>query len=240
MLLALAPAMALWAAALADSLGITHVLTELPMPATATSRPERLLLVDNFLTLTLVFPLLAALAGALATVSFDLRVASWEITASLRLPAPPWTLPQFVAAVLLVVAAVLFWRWQDIWRPTASSALTAFRAEEQTQSISMLKHPAALLPIAMCGAALAVVLVHLTFVGSAPQPDEGAEAHLWQLLMAGQVPIVAFFTFSSLARNPPFAVRVLGLQAAAALAALRLFTSCTGRGDGRLDECQHP
>jgi hypothetical protein len=44
----------------------------------------------------------------LATVSFDLRIARWEITASLRLPAPPWTLPQLVAAALLVVGVILF------------------------------------------------------------------------------------------------------------------------------------
>lgn len=38
--------------------------------------------------------------------------------------------------------------------------------------------------------------------------------------MAGQVPIVAFFVLTRVARNPGPAFRVLGLQAAAALAAL--------------------
>ena len=70
------------------------------------------------------------------------------------------------------------------------------------------------------GAAVAIVLIHLTFVGAAPQTDEGAEAHLWQLLMAGQIPIVVFFAFTRLSRNPQAALSVLGLQAAAALAAL--------------------
>ena len=107
-LIALTPAMALWAAALADSLGITHVLTGLAVPATASSRAERLLLLDAFLTLMLVFPLVAALSTLLATVSFDLRIANWEITASLRLPPPPWTLWQLVAAAFLLVAAMLF------------------------------------------------------------------------------------------------------------------------------------
>ena len=50
----------------------------------------------------------------------------------------------------------------------------------------MLKHPVALLRIAMSGAAVAIVLIHPTFVGAAPQTDEGTEAHLWQLLMAGR------------------------------------------------------
>jgi hypothetical protein len=84
----------------------------------------------------------------------------------------------------------------------------------------MLRHPIALIPIAMSGAAVAIVLAHLAFVGAAPQADEGTEAHLWQLLMAGQVPIVAFFALTQVARNPGPALRLLGLQVAAALAAL--------------------
>ena len=87
-------------------------------------------------------------------------------------------------------------------------------------SISMLKQPVALIPIAMSVAAISIVMVHLIFVGSAPQADEGVEAHLWQLLMAGQIPIMAFFAFTRLARDAGPALRVLGLQAFAALAAL--------------------
>jgi hypothetical protein len=107
-LVALLPATFLWAAALADSLEITHVLAEVPVSATATSHAERLLLVDTFLTVMLAFPLLAVLASVLATISFDLRIANWEVTARLRLPAPPWTLPQLAAAAFLLVAAILF------------------------------------------------------------------------------------------------------------------------------------
>ncbi len=84
----------------------------------------------------------------------------------------------------------------------------------------MLRHPIALIPIAMSGAAVAIVLLHLAFIGTAPQADEGTEAHLWQLLMAGQIPIVAFFALTRVARNPGQALSVLGLQVAAALAAL--------------------
>lgn len=105
---ALAPAIVLWAAALADSLGVTHLLNQLPVPTTASSRAERLLLLDTFLAVMLVFPLLAVLSTVLATVSFDLRVTSWEITVRLRLPSPPWSLPQLVSAALLAVAAILF------------------------------------------------------------------------------------------------------------------------------------
>ena len=55
---------------------------------------------------------------------------------------------------------------------------------------------------------------------AARQADEGAEAHLWQLLIVGQIPFVAFFAFTRLARDPGSALRVLGVQAAAAIAAL--------------------
>ncbi len=61
-----------------------------------------------------------------------------------------------------------------------------------------LKHPSAFLPIAMSLLAVAVILTHIARFGTAPQADEGTAAHLWQLLMAGQLPIVALFAFSCL------------------------------------------
>ena len=84
----------------------------------------------------------------------------------------------------------------------------------------MLKHPSAFLPVAMSVAALGTVLTFLALYGPAPQPDEGAAAHVWQILMAGQVPIVLFFAIRWLPRSPGRALRVLGLQVGAALAAL--------------------
>jgi hypothetical protein len=85
---------------------------------------------------------------------------------------------------------------------------------------STLKHPSAFLPVAMSLGALAVVLVHVALFGTAREPDEGTAAHLWQLLMAGQVPIVAFFAVTWLPRAPREALRVLALQLVAGLAAL--------------------
>jgi hypothetical protein len=74
----------------------------------------------------------------------------------------------------------------------------------------------------MSFAAFATVMVALATFGVAGirQPDEGLAAHIWQLLMAGQVPIVAFFAIRWLPRAPRQAVLVLGLQACAGLAAL--------------------
>src|SRR3989442_247647 len=85
---------------------------------------------------------------------------------------------------------------------------------------TMIKKPSAFLPVAMSFAALAVVLVHLAVSGPARQADEGTAAHLWQLLMAAQVPIVGFFAIRWLAESPRHALPVLALQAVAALAAL--------------------
>lgn len=82
-----------------------------------------------------------------------------------------------------------------------------------------IKTPGALIPIGMSLAALALVLVHFAKVGVVHEADEGAEAHLFQLLMAGQVPVVAFFAAKWLPRLPKQALLVLALQAAAALAA---------------------
>ena len=55
--------------------------------------------------------------------------------------------------------------------------------------------------------------------GAAAGPDEGAAAHLWQLLMAAQLPVVAYFGFRWLPRERWLAVKVLGIQAIAAVAA---------------------
>ncbi len=83
-----------------------------------------------------------------------------------------------------------------------------------------LKHPCAFLPIIMSLLAVAVILTHIARFGPAPQSDEGTSAHLWQLLMAGQLPIVAFFVIRWLPEAPRYVLRVLALQATAAIAAL--------------------
>ena len=85
---------------------------------------------------------------------------------------------------------------------------------------TMIKKPSAFLPVAMSLAALALVLVHIIMSGAARQADEGTAAHLWQLLMAAQIPIVAFFAIRWLPQSPRSALPVLALQAVAALAAL--------------------
>ena len=85
---------------------------------------------------------------------------------------------------------------------------------------STLKHPSAFLPVLMSLLAVAVVLTHLVMFGTARQPDEGTAAHLWQFLMAGQLPFIAFFAIRWLPQAPRFGFVVLALQAIGALAAL--------------------
>ena len=85
---------------------------------------------------------------------------------------------------------------------------------------TLLKHPSAFLPLAMSFAALTTMLVHLTLFGVARQADEGTAAHIWQLLMAGQAPIMAFFAIRWLPQTPRQALPILALQVGAALAAM--------------------
>jgi hypothetical protein len=89
-----------------------------------------------------------------------------------------------------------------------------------TGSNPTLRQPSAFLPIAMSLAALIIVLAQIVLVGVAPQADEGTAAHLWQLLILAQVPIVAFFALKYLPRNSRQALIILLLQGIAVLAAL--------------------
>ncbi len=87
-------------------------------------------------------------------------------------------------------------------------------------NVSRTRQPSAFIPIAMSIAALVTVLYHVAMFGMARQTDEGAAAHIWQLLMVGQVPVVAFYALKWLPRNPRTGLQVLAVQVGAALAAL--------------------
>jgi hypothetical protein len=91
---------------------------------------------------------------------------------------------------------------------------------------TILKHPSAFLPLAMSLTALGVLfgaaiygILHGAH-GIIRQPDEGTAAHLWQLLMAGQLPVLLFFAIKWLPRAPKQTLGVLALQAGAALASM--------------------
>ena len=86
-------------------------------------------------------------------------------------------------------------------------------------NISLMKQPSALLPIVMSAAALMLVLVHIALFGVVREADEGTAARVWQLLIAGQVPVVLYFAVKWVPKAPGPALRVLTLQAVAIVAA---------------------
>ena len=88
------------------------------------------------------------------------------------------------------------------------------------KTAEIIRQPSAFLPVTMSLIALATVLIHVAMFGTAREADEGTAAHIWQLLMAAQIPIVAYFAIKWLPQAPRQAPYILALQIVAALAAL--------------------
>jgi hypothetical protein len=84
---------------------------------------------------------------------------------------------------------------------------------------TLIRRPSGFLPLAMSSIALLIVLGHVALIGVAPQADEGADVHLWQLLMLGQLPLIAYFGVRWVPAAPKQAVTVLLAQVGFALAA---------------------
>ncbi len=84
----------------------------------------------------------------------------------------------------------------------------------------LLKRPKAFLPMVMSTAAVLTIVIHIARHGAAPQADEGAAAHLWQLLLLAQLPLVALFAIEWVPNAPRQALIVLALQAAGIAAAV--------------------
>jgi hypothetical protein len=82
---------------------------------------------------------------------------------------------------------------------------------------TLLKQPSAFVPLAISGAALAMIGLHVAIYGTVASEsgDEGAAAHLFQLLMLGQVLVIGTFAVKWLPRAPKQALLVLALQVAA-------------------------
>jgi hypothetical protein len=85
---------------------------------------------------------------------------------------------------------------------------------------AIVRLPGALIPMAMSLSALAIVSVHIAMYGVVRQADEGAAAHLWQLLMTLQLPILVIFAVRWLPKAPRQTLGVIALQAAAFCASL--------------------
>ncbi len=77
-----------------------------------------------------------------------------------------------------------------------------------------------MLPLVMSLAALILILSHAAIFGIVHEVDEGIAAHVFQILMVAQLPIVAYFIFKWLPKQPRESFFVLALQASAWLAAV--------------------
>lgn len=84
---------------------------------------------------------------------------------------------------------------------------------------ALMKQPSAFLPVAMSCAAFAMVLGTVALFGVVREADEGTAAHVLQLLIALQLPVVSFFAVKWLPRTPGPAMQVLALQLVAVLVA---------------------
>jgi len=95
-------------------------------------------------------------------------------------------------------------------------------------NLSLLKKPSGFVPVLMSVAALSLLVGYIVTGPHAPnlitengvtREDEGAAAHLWQLLMGLQLPIIFFFAVRWLPRQPKAAVMVLVMQFVAGVSA---------------------
>ena len=83
---------------------------------------------------------------------------------------------------------------------------------------SLIKRPSAWVPIVLSLTTLVAMLTTIALSGPpAPQADEGVGAHLFQLWLALEVLLVAFFALTWLPRAPKQALAILAVQILAAL-----------------------
>ena len=87
-------------------------------------------------------------------------------------------------------------------------------------NVSIMKKPSAFLPVAMSLTVLAVMVVHGATTGFVREADEGTAAHIFQILMPAQIPIIAFFAIKWLPQDLKQGLMILALQAIAGLVVL--------------------
>lgn len=75
--------------------------------------------------------------------------------------------------------------------------------------MNLIKQPSGYLPLAFSLAALLLVLGHAAVFGIVHEVDEGAAAHTWQILMAAQLPVLAYFIMKWLPKRPREVLQIL-------------------------------
>lgn len=95
----------------------------------------------------------------------------------------------------------------------------------------LLKRPTGYVPLLLSAAALGLLIGYVIVFGTDPNPtgDEGAAAHLFQLLMGVQFFVMIVFAVRWLPRAFRAALLVLLLQAAAAAVPLVTLATLEGR-----------
>ena len=81
----------------------------------------------------------------------------------------------------------------------------------------LMRQPTAYVPMVMSLGAFAMIVWYVAAHGDVHLPDEGAQAHLWQILVAGQLPLIAYFALRWLPSATCPALIVLALQTAAVM-----------------------
>ena len=79
--------------------------------------------------------------------------------------------------------------------------------------------PSGWVPVVMSLVALAIVVIHAMRYGIVHEADEGTSAHLFQILMVAQVPVIGWFAVRWLPRERGRSLRVMAVQAVAIAAA---------------------
>ena len=119
------------------------------------------------------------------------------------------TEPLRITLVLDILRASLLERLFDL--SGLASPLVAYPASV----IVLARRPSAFVPVMMSFAALAVVILTLAIVGVVRERDEGAAAHLFQLLISGEAPVLAFFILRWARKDLRAALTILAMQTAA-------------------------
>ena len=96
------------------------------------------------------------------------------------------------------------------------------RAADPIKPRTLLLSPLGLAPVLMSMFCIGMILVHVARFGTLRQEDEGTEAHLFQVLMAVQVPLILFFGGKWWPERRRETLVVLSLQAFLALLAFLL------------------
>jgi len=79
----------------------------------------------------------------------------------------------------------------------------------------LLKYKSAWVPLAMSAAALMEIVIYVALNGfkiPPQQADENLPAHIFQLLLVGQIPFIAYFSVINLSKYPKEVVKILILQ----------------------------